>query len=429
MHAAAPAATPSQACPVFRGLECSTPATARRLGAVLVTSLAITVVQLLVACSCSGAGNAREAYRSLSQWDSKWYARIADRCYADAVPADELGKSPVGFFPGYPLLARAVAQVTGLATPDALLVTAQLACWAFWAYVLLFLRRWRVPSRLAAAGAVAVAVHPCAFFLVAGYSESLFLAGALGFLYWSSARGPLARSLAALHGIVMTGTRIVGLPLVICPVIVALVPLPQREATGTVRSLVSAGSLAFTAALGGLLFFGFCQLRLGHWDLYLQIQRVGWGVRPDYLAFLRPGIYMPVMPAIAHGDVNPNDLSRLCVPLTALALAVLAALECWRARSATGFREQRLGQYLAAAILFYLAVAGLANSGMISMVRYTFCVHVLLVLAAVSWLASRPLTWGTPQRVAVYAFLLTAIASATFEIMLARRFTHGEWVA
>ncbi len=429
MHAAAPAVTPSQARPAFPGRESCIPRPLRHVGTLLFTALAITAAQVLVACACSGAGNLQQAYRSLYQWDSTWYVRVADSCYADALRPDERGKSPVGFFPGYPLLARAVAQVTGLPTPFALLVTAQLGCCAFWAYVLLFLRRWQVPPGLAAAGALAIAVLPCAFFLVAAYSESLFLAGTLGFLYWSGARGWAAWALAALHGVLMTSTRIVGLPLVICPVVMAVLPLLRRDCGAWLRSLAAAGALSVTAALGGLLFFGFCQLRFGHWDLYLQTQRTGWAVYPDYLAFFRPTTYVPVIPAIAHGDVNPNDLSRLCVPLTALILALLAALECWRARSAGGPPAQRLALYLAGAILFYLSVSGLANSGMISMVRYTLCVHVLLILAAVSFLASRPVSWGLPQRAAVYVLVMAAVASATLEIMLVRRFTHGEWVA
>src|SRR6266478_1825937 len=53
--------------------------------------------------------------------------------------------------------------------------------------------------------------HPAAFFLVAGYSESLFLMALLGFIYWSAAEGSSAKFWAAVHGIVMSATRIVGI--------------------------------------------------------------------------------------------------------------------------------------------------------------------------------------------------------------------------
>ncbi len=36
---------------------------------------------------------------------------------------------------------------------------------------------------------LAIAAHPTAFFLIAGYSESLFLMALLGFMYWSTAEG------------------------------------------------------------------------------------------------------------------------------------------------------------------------------------------------------------------------------------------------
>src|SRR5262249_60120085 len=100
-------------------------------------------------------------------------------------------------------------------------VTSQLACGGFWTVGVLFLQRWRVPAGLAIAGIVALLVQPCAFFLVTGYSESLFLFALLGFLYFAGKPGPLAWALAVPFGFLMTATRIVGLPVATYPLFVS----------------------------------------------------------------------------------------------------------------------------------------------------------------------------------------------------------------
>src|SRR5262249_49334969 len=260
----------------------------------------------------------------------------------------------LGFFPGYPLFCRVVARLAGMTAADGTLLAAQLACWGFWTYVLLFLRRWSVPVPLGLAAAAAILVHPCAFFLVVGYSESFFLLAVLGFLYWGGVRGPAAWCLAAVHGVAMTGTRIVGLPLALCPLLLALADLwgsglPRRE---WLRRLAPAAGLAAVALLGGLLFFGFCQMQYGRWDAYMDTQRAGWGVAPDYLAVFKPEIYRVARPTFIDGLVNPNDLSRLCVPFTVVLFFALVLVECRVARTdpQRGWR-QRLGFYLAGGLM------------------------------------------------------------------------------
>jgi hypothetical protein len=406
------------------------PAWLRQVALVAVAALAVTLGQVVLACALSGFTDPTAAYLALDAWDSQWYAGLAEHGYPDALPDIPADMAKLGFFPGYPLFARLVAAVTGLPAPTALLVAAQLACWGFWAYVLLFLRRWQGPAPVAAAGVLAVAVHPCAFFLVTGYSESLFLLAVLGFFYWSSARTPWGWLLAAAHGVVMSGTRIVGLPLAVCPLLLAGASLLWERPEHGLRRVLSAGMLGSVASLGGVLFFTFCRLQYGRWDAYMYAQHVGWGITPDYLAFFRPEIYHVAWPGFINGLVNPNDLSRLCVPGTILVLLGLALLEC---RAARADRQrtwrQRAGLYLAGGLLFYIALAGLANSGLVSMIRYTFCTHVVLALAAAN-LAARVLSWRRPAgRVAIALCALALIVSAVCQLMLAYRFTHGEWVA
>src|SRR5205814_10410862 len=120
--------------------------------------------------------------------------------------------SNVAFFPAYPAVAAALRYAFNLETDTALLVTAQAAAWGFWSYFFLFCERWNLSPGLQTLGALSVLAHPASFFLIAGYSESLFLMALLGFIYWSSARGRGAWFCAAVHGVLMSGTRIVGIP-------------------------------------------------------------------------------------------------------------------------------------------------------------------------------------------------------------------------
>jgi hypothetical protein len=405
------------------------PETLRQAAVVAGTALAVTLGQIVLASAASGGSDPAAAYLALDQWDSQWYGRLAEQGYPDTLPEVRADMAKLGFFPGYPLFVRLVAAVTGLPTPTALLVAAQLACWGFWTYVLLFLRRWQVRGPVAAAGLLVVVVHPCAFFLVAGYSESLFLLAVLGFLYWSAVRTPGAWLLAAAHGVVMAGTRIVGLPLAMCPLLLGVASLLRGEAGYRLRRVLAAGLLASVASLGGLLFFAFCQLQYGRWDAYMYCQHAGWGITPDYLAVLNPEIYRVGWPGFINGLINPNDLSRLCVPATVILFLILALVECRAARADRQRGRERAGLYLAGGLLFYIAVSGLANSGLVSMIRYTFCTHVVLALAAVH-LGARVPSWKAPTaRVAVALFTVSAVVSGVCQLMLAHLFTHGEWVA
>src|SRR5262245_21906754 len=103
--------------------------------------LGVTLLQLVLVLLFSGQPNPADAYRSLYQWDSQWYARIAADGYPDELPQLRPDAAKLGFFPAYPLATRLVARLTGLTITDASLVAAQLAAWGFWTYVFLFLQR------------------------------------------------------------------------------------------------------------------------------------------------------------------------------------------------------------------------------------------------------------------------------------------------
>ncbi len=192
----------------------------------LAAGLLLTAVQLALALGLlAPEGSLSDRYSTLIQHDSYWFINIVDRGYQTIVPPIDhkvMEVSNVAFFPAYPAIAALFRYGLNIDTGAALLITAQLAAWGFWSYFLLFCKRWNISPALQICAALLILAHPAAFFLVAGYSESLFLMALLGFIYWSTAEGRAAKVWAALHGIVMSATRIVGIVCAAFPMVRSL---------------------------------------------------------------------------------------------------------------------------------------------------------------------------------------------------------------
>jgi len=392
--------------------------------------LLLTVLQVLVSCLLSFRDNPHGAYLSLCQWDTYWYYTIVEDGY-NAVP-NARGEANVAFFPGYPCMTRQVQALTGLPTPDALLLTAQLSCWAFWSYLLLLLSRWGASRRIAVAAVLSMLAYPASFFLVAGYSESLFLACALGFLYWSEGEGPLAAGLAAVHGFGMTATRLVGLLLAIYPLaraLLAAAPDDGSSLRGRLSRCLVPLLIGVATAGGGLSFFLFCQVRFGCWDLYVRTQHLGWGVTPDYLALFSHRALQLHSAYSSTGGLDSDFLSRLSVWVFLAAFGFLAGIEYWlrRSQGPSGCRR-RVCLYFCAWLLFYIALTGMASRAMGSMIRHNLCVQVLLVLA-LGHLLARAEPSSAPGRIGRLLPILCVPLFLVCELLLLHRFTHGGWVA
>jgi hypothetical protein len=396
----------------------------------MVGGLTLTTAQLLLIYICNDIKSFTTFYLRLYQHDSYWYGRIVEFGYHSAIPpgGKNFERDNVAFFPGFPLFATLVKGMTGLSTKVSILLTGQLACWWFWMYLLLLLQRWRVGRWPAAIAVVLVFSHPCAFFLVAGYSESLFLATLLGYLYWSERQGGVAWWMAAAHGCVMTGTRIVGLPIALAPLLLILnrSDQPADRMVG-IRRL---SGLTAVACLGGLGFFAYCDWRFGHWDLYMWTQHTGWGIKPDYLAVFRPDVYRLFVPSDGvDGFVDPGQLSRLAVPLTLALLGGLLGLEGWQWCVSGGSRKfQRAPLHFAAWCMFYISVSGLVAVGMNSMIRYTLPMYVPLVLAGAHLLSRHP-PQGIVSDISVLVLTLAVADSLLLQGELADHFVLGDWVA
>jgi hypothetical protein len=405
--------------------------TPRRAGAALAGALVITAAQTLLACALAGGGSLPEAYRKLANWDSGWYRWIAEGGYTCPPVITPGNTGNVAFLPGYPVAARLLRRATGLDTRDALLVTSQVSCVAFWAYLLLLFARWGAPPRAALPALLVAASHPAAFYLVVGYSEALFMAALLGYLYWagSGARGGLL--LAAVHGFVMTATRLVGAPLVVVP----LLPLLLHGRAGgplwpRCRRLLPLAAVAAVAGSGTLLFFVYCRLRFGRWDAYMQTELAGWGVRADYLAFFRKKTWQPGWPRRDHGYIMPQWFDHQVVPCVVLLLAVMGWLE-WRllrSRPDTGWRW-RAGLYAAAAMLFFLNVCGRSCLDLAGMIRYAYPILVLFVLAATHLVARVGLPRGRARNALVALLVAWVPFGLVTQMVFIWRFARSLWVA
>ena len=398
----------------------------------LALGLLMTFAQIAIAVGFSNPeGSLGERYHTLVQHDSYWFANIIDRGYGTTVPPidhKEMEVSNVAFFPAYPLLVSAVRRLTNLGTYSALLVTAQAATWGFWTYFFLFCERWELPVALRTFGALAIVAHPAAFYLVAGYSESLFLMTLVGFVYWSTEEGRTAKVLAVLHGFTMSATRIVGLPCAVFPLVDSVFkhgwhrPGKWREWMARHRSPMIVMLLSM---LGGILFFIYCQIRWSRWDLYMLTQQSGWAIKADYFAVFKGRNYRWALPPL-------YDTSRASQFASALAggfFGVIALGELLAALRRRSEWAQRAGLYFCAAVIYYISLAGVASVQMESMLRYDLCVHALIVLGLLHFLR------GYRTAPAFVRALGMAVASVAFAAGLSLQgyyvwnFTQGNWVA
>ena len=283
-------------------------------------------------------------------------------------------------------------------------------------------------SAIQVLGALSIAAHPAAFFLIAGYSESLFLMGLIGFMYWSTANGRVAKILAALHGIAMSGTRIVGIPCAAFPVVQSVFAKGAervRQPLLWLRLHLPAIGLMMAATLGAVFFFLFCQLRWGHWDMYMLTQTAGWGITPDYLAIFKPASYRWLLPALN----DPTEASQMAMTVGGLILVLVVICEAIVAIRHRTHWQGRVGFYFCAAVVYFVSVSGVACVEMESMLRYQFCVHALIVLAFLNFLRQFR---NPPLLVRALGMAGVALGSAAglgVQGWYVWNFTRGNWVA
>ena len=136
------------------------------------------------------------------KWDAVAFLLIAKHGYTNALTHP----APTAFFPLLPLLLRGLLAIDIPGAMAGLLISA-LACLVAFAYLFKLAEEEMGPG----AGRWAVlylALFPSAVFLVAGYSEAIFLAGAIPAFYYARRQ---RWALAALPTAVATAARFAGI--------------------------------------------------------------------------------------------------------------------------------------------------------------------------------------------------------------------------
>jgi len=198
------------------------------------------------------------------QWDAVHFRDIARYGYAG--PPGTTDDTPLeAFFPGLPLLLRALGALGLDLTSAGLLVSA-----VSLAVALVALRRIGDGDgvlRSVGTGeraALLLLLSPCAVFLAAGYSEALFLALALpAWLLARSGRWWPAGVLCALA----TGVRVTGVFLAAALAVEFVLQRPRRWREAPALAL---------PVLPVLAFFGYLHARTGDWMAWQHAQSAHW---------------------------------------------------------------------------------------------------------------------------------------------------------
>jgi len=395
-------------------------------------ALGLVLLQVATAMVFSdrNAANLGIAYTRLCQWDSHHYRDIVERGYAGygmAAPASQYVPEPppgktkdnASFFPGYPLIARFLHIELGINSEVALLLVAQTAAVIFWAVFLRLLQHWRVQARYQALAVGGIFAHPCSFYLVMGYAESLFCATLVLIVYFSLGRSPRTELGWAVSGFVLSSTRIMGIPMA------GLAGLNWlfRKRPSLIKSLL----IGAFSALGAGLFFVYCKIHFGEFDHYMKNQKAGWEVVPDYLAVFKANNY----------DLTGNDdwKAMSWTPAILLLTALVEFIAFRGFRDSPKFRRGglwriRLPWYLGALALWYLSAAGVAAVSFRSLIRYSLPWTILLIIG---WAHLFSYSVRLPKAGKATALLVLAILLALLysrkTLIFQDTYLYGGWVS
>lgn len=184
------------------------------------------------------------------RWDACWYMKVATYGY-------EPGERSVAFFPLFPASVRLVGTVTALPLPVAGLLVAAVAYVAAMVGVLRLVVASHGPT-IARRTVLLISVFPAAFFLLAPFTEALFLAAAAWTLVFAGQRRWLfTAACATLAGL----TRAQGVLLVLPIAWLAFLAARDARAAGRLASLrqwaaVGLGAVASIAPLVAFIGYG-----------------------------------------------------------------------------------------------------------------------------------------------------------------------------
>jgi Gpi18-like mannosyltransferase len=212
----------------------------------------------------------------LSRWDGGWYLSIVRSGYPTVVPSvsGAMRYSSIAFFPGYPLLVRAVSRPTEL-SPVLVGVVISVAAGAGAAVALVRLASDLSDRATARRTVVLFSFFPTAFVLSMVYADALFLfLAALCLLALVERRWLLA---GVASGIA-TGVRPTAAVLIVCCLWGAIDAVRRRREWRAIAA-------PLLAPIGGLAYMAYLDAHTGTPTAFITAEDVGWGRRLDFGAW------------------------------------------------------------------------------------------------------------------------------------------------
>lgn len=244
--------------------------------------------------------------RMLSQWDGQHYLSIARDGYetfpCSHDPSYICGN--VGWFPAYPLVARAVS-FTGIDIRWAVLVTSWLALWLA-LLVMYRIVEVKYGQRVALGSIVALLVFPTGFYFLTSFPYSLYLLlAALAFYLMEREQYALLWLPSGLLAVTYPSGAALGLPI--------LYLLISRWKTIGVRSRTALAAALIAIAAAVILYFAYYWLTFDDFLLYVRFQGQSYYAhKPTF----------PLMPIIRSLLTMPSDnavfVMLLFIPLCCL---------------------------------------------------------------------------------------------------------------
>jgi hypothetical protein len=182
-------------------------------------------------------------------WDGFWYRLIAESGYPPVLPTDAVGavqENAWAFYPGFPMMSRALMRVTGLGFPVVGSTLSLLLGFAA-AVVMGLLLRDGVGPKVALAAVAVYAAGPVSPSFQIAYTESLAILLLCGFLWAvSKERWIITAGLALLIGL----SRAMALPLAVVALVAVFLrwrrrsqdPISARERWSALAALGSCGA-------------------------------------------------------------------------------------------------------------------------------------------------------------------------------------------
>jgi hypothetical protein len=292
----------------------------RMLGVALAIYAASRVAQLVVVAWMAPHSDPSVRSRLLA-WDAGWFVAVARDGYPHGYSyngSGELVGNGLAFFPGYPLLIRAVQYVSGLDFDTSALAVSWLAGGAAAALV------FALGSRLydLRTGAILTALfctQPMSVVLSMAYSEALFVAFVAGTLLAAHRRAWLT---AGLLGVAAGLTRPTGVALAVALAVAVALRLRVHPTPAERWRAVAAALLALAAVPAYLAWVG---LRVGQPRAWFDIQTAGWGSTFDWGV----ATWRYVGSALRNGDGWIQVSVAWLLIAAAIAAAVAVARRVW----------------------------------------------------------------------------------------------------